>query len=552
MCNMNETTVATRVTGWLLLAPAAVLTVLTLVIPTVRTVSTSFSSANFLSEGKSVGTDNYDAVFDRLRWGPSVWYSLSLVVVPILVAVVVAPLVAAAVNWAGGWARLTARIVLSLTLVVFSPVALAIAWQRMFRDDDPARLGDPDLAAGTLRSSVAMMTFGVVCAIGVMIFLPVFRAREQRRSVWPALFTTAGVAVLGLLAVGLQQFTVPFVMTGFGPSNSTATPVGLIYSSAFRENRAGVGAAAATMLLVLLAILGVAAVLVVILTRLRVGLQPRRRKGPAGKNPGAIVLAAVVLVAVLVAVVLNALPWFDALSGSTPDLPSGAQRRAWSPAFSGAVISVAVAYLAALGVSGLRPLGRHSEWLLMPFAPWLFVGVAPLAIEFFTSAREDGDINTSSALQPPILVSILSLMILAVLCRGQSERWRQQVAAGAPAGAAFFRTVVGPTLPLVGLLFVVAMFLNAQDLLWPLLVSTSPEHGTTALTMVLSQNVLGGQDFSVAAATPLLAVVLGAVALVVIQVFHLDRMVAATGRVDSQPTQRTVPDETISVSSPSL
>jgi hypothetical protein len=238
--------------------------------------------------------------------------------------------------------------------------------------------------------------------------------------------------------------------------------------------------------------------------------------------------------------VLNALPWFDALSGSSPRLPSGAQRRAWSPAFSGAVFSVGAAYLAALGVSGLRPLGRHSEWLLLPFAPWLFVGVAPLAVEFFTSVREDGDLDTSSALQPPILISIVSLMILAVLCRGQAERWQQQVAAGAPAGAAFFRTVVGSTLPLAGFLFVVAMFLNAQDVLWPLLVASSPEHGTTALTLVLSQNAFAGKDFSVASATPLLAVVLGAVALVVFQVFQLERTVAATGR-------RVVQDEAVSV-----
>lgn len=548
---MNESSVTARVTGWLLLLPAVVLTVLTLVVPTVGTVSSSFSSGNFLDDGKAenVGTDNYAAVFDKLRWGPSLWYSVSLVLVPILVAVVVAPLVAAAVNWAGGWARLTARIALSLTLVVFSPVAFALAWQRMFRDDDPARLADLDQVGGTLRSSMAMMTFGVVCAIGVMIFLPAFRAREQRRPLWPTLFTIAGVAALGLLAVGVQQFTVPFVMTSFGPSNSTVTPVGLMYDSAFRQLRVGVGAAVSTLLLVILAILGVAAVLVVILTRLRVSLLPRQPKRPARKNPGAIVLAALVLVAVLVVIVLNALPWFDALSGSSPELPSGTQRRTWEPAFSGAVISVGVAYLAALGISGLRPLGRHSEWLLLPFAPWLFVGVAPLAIELFTSAQENGDLDSSSALLPPILVSIVALVILAVLCRGQAERWQRQVAEGAPAGAAFFRTVVGPTLPLAGFLFVVTMFLNAQNLVWPLLTASSPEHSTTPLILLLTNERLGATDFSVASATPLLAVILGAAALVAFQVFHLDRTVAATGRRAAHDEMR---DETVSAPQPSM
>ncbi len=537
---------AAKLIGGLLVIPAAILTVLTLVVPTVRTVVTSLRSESLLRQAEStfVGFDNYDGVFDDPRLWPSLWFSLSLVVVPIIVAVVVAPLMAAALSWAGGWARVIARIALSLTLVVFSPVALAIAWQRTFRDD-PARLADFDLVGGALRSSVAMMTFGVVCAVGVMIFLPVFRAREQRRPMWPALFATAGVAALGLLAIGLQLFVVPFVMTGFGPANKTMTPVGLIYVNAFQRDRVGLGAAVATVLLVILAVLGVAAVLIVILSRLRVSLLPLRQQqpsaAPARNNPGAIVVAALVLIAVLVAVVLNARPWLDALSGSAPADPPGTQGRTWSSAATGAVVSVGVAYLAALGISGLRPLGRHSEWLLLPFAPWLFVGVAPLSIEFFLSLRDQGGLDTEAALDPPILASIVSLMILAILCRGQSQRWQHQVAAGAPAGDTFLRTVVLSTLPLAGLLVLVTVLINAQDLLWPLLVAMSPENGTTPLTLFRTHGTLARADFSVASATPLLAVVLGAAALIAVQALHLDRMVAATGKSDESPAQHASP-----------
>jgi hypothetical protein len=238
---------------------------------------------------------------------------------------------------------------------------------------------------------------------------------------------------------------------------------------------------------------------------------------------------------VLVAVVLNARPWLDALSGSAPDSPPGTGRRTWVPAVTGAVVPVGAAYLAALGISGLRPLGRHSEWMLMLFAPWLFVGVAPLSIEFFMSLRDEGSLDTENALQPPIMISVVSLLIMAVLCRGQSERWRRQVAAGAPAGPAFFSTLVLPTLPLAGLLAVVTMLFNAQNLLWPLLVSSSPENETTVLTFVRVLGRLGRADFSVASATPLLVIVLGVAGLVAVQVLTLDRMVAATGRSD-EPT----------------
>jgi ABC-type sugar transport system permease subunit len=600
-------TVASAV-GVLLLLPAVVLTVLTLVIPTVGTIGTSMRAENFLSDdAEYVGFDNYSALFGDTSWWSSVGFALSLVVVPIVVAVVVAPLVAAALSWAGGWARLTGRIALGLTLVVFSPVALAIAWQRDYRDD-PTRIGDPELAGGVVRGAVGMMTFGVVCAVGVMIFLPVFRAREQRRPMWPALFATAGVAVLGLLAIGLQLFTIPLAMTNFGPEDKTLTPVGVLFETGFQQLRVGMGAAAATVLLVLLAILGVAAVLIVVLTRLRVSLLPLRKAppaaagapfggpaggaglasaefgstwagsvppggpgetaplpfggtpaepappgGPAGtvsmgapppfggaystpptprRNVGAIVLAVLVLVAVVVATVLNMLPWFDALSGSEPPTPSGAQGRTWGPALLAALVSVGVAYLAALGISGLRPLGRHSEWLLMPFAPWLFVGVAALSIDFFSSAREAGDLDTEGVSRPPVLVSILALVILAVLCRGQSERWRHEVAAGAPEGPAFLRTVLVPTLPLAGFLFVVATLFNAQDLLWPLLVTASQENATVPLTLLMANGDLTVADFSVASATPLLAVVLCGLAVVSAQALHLDRMVAATGRSD--------------------
>jgi ABC-type sugar transport system permease subunit len=521
--NASTGTGTARAVGWLLLLPAVVLTVLTLAIPTVSTVTASFESGSIMpgTPTESVGFDNYEAALDAGRFLPSVWFALSLVVVPMIVAVVVAPLLAAALDRAGAWARWTARIVLSLTIVAFAPVALALAWQRDFRDD-PSRITDVDNVGDTLRSTVGMMTFGVVCAVGLMIFLPVFRSG---RPAWPALFTTAGLAVLGLLAVGLQLFTVPFVMTAFGPMNATRTPVGLMVVSAAQQGRLGVGAAVATMLLIVLAVLGILAVLVLILSRLRVSLEPRR--ATASRDSAAAVLGVVALVAIVAGIVLTSLPWFSALSGSDPEIPPGAQARTWGPAFL-ALVPVGVGYLAALGISGLRPLGRHSEWLLLPFAPWLFVGIGPLALEFFTSLREDGELNTTGALNPRILMSVLSMVILAVLCRGQSRHWQRQVAAGAPAGPAFFRTVVGPTLPLAGLLFVVTLFLTAQELLWPLLVSLDPDHLTVGLALSRESGSYTARDFSVAAATPVLAVVLGALALIAVQVLHLDRLRAST------------------------
>lgn len=52
----------------------------------------------------------------------------------------------------------------------------------------------------------------------------------------------------------------------------------------------------------------------------------------------------------------------------------------------------------------------------------------------------------------------------------------------------------------------------------------------TIQTVGVSNSKYAGEDFSLALATPLLAVVLCGLALVAAQVPHLDRMVAATGR----------------------
>lgn len=513
-----------RVAGVLLLLPALVLMVITLVIPTFATIGTSTTAESMLRDGdaESVGFDNFDALFSDPEFWPSVGFALSLALLPILVALVAGPLVAAAVDWAGGWARWLVRAALSAAIVVFSPVALTIAWRRALADE-PALLGDPDLAGGTLRSSIAFMTFGVVCAAAVLIFLPAFRAR---RRLWPTLFTIAGVALTGLLATALQEFTVPYLLTGFGPGNETMTPVGLMFTAAFQRGELGYAAAAATVLLVLLAVLGVAVVLVVVLTRLRVSVRPLRSpRETRPVNPSAIVVALLAIVAVVALAVLTMGPWFDALGGPQAELPDGAEGRTWRPAVLGALVSVGVAYLAALGISGLRPLGRYSEWLLMLFAPWLFVGVAPLAVEFFRTARDEGGVNTEDALMPPILVAVLPLLIMSVLCRGQAERWQQGV-------GGFFRTVLLPTLPLAGFLFVVTVFVNGQDLFWPLLVALEPDTWTVPVSLVSLQNSYATGEFSLAATTPLVTVLLGFLAVVAFQFLHLDRMTATVGRPD--------------------
>lgn len=163
------------------------------------------------------------------------------------------------------------------------------------------------------------------------------------------------------------------------------------------------------------------------------------------------VLAVVVATALLVAF---ALPWLTTvfstgLSSTGVSSGTGAARvtfanqvRTWLPAALGALVSVGVAYAAALGIGALRPLGKGSEWLLLPFAPWLLAGSGTLAFSQWSLARDLDLIGTFAALIPPVLVSVPALVVLTLLCRGLAQR----------ATTGFARGVLLPSLPMAGVL----------------------------------------------------------------------------------------------------
>jgi hypothetical protein len=126
-----------------------------------------------------------------------------------------------------------------------------------------------------------------------------------------------------------------------------------------------------------------------------------------------------------------------------------------------------LAYLAALGIGALRPFGKRSELLLLPFSPWLFVTVAPLSLAAFQVIIAQNDYLR---LMPPISMSVPMLFVLTLFFKGQAAKWR---AAGSGSGA-FFTQLILPSLPLVLLLLAVGLLVGMKDPLWPLLVGTGP------------------------------------------------------------------------------
>ncbi|MFG6197457.1 hypothetical protein [Nonomuraea sp. JJY05] len=566
--------------GWLLAVPALLGTLISLVLPTAQTIWLSLQRGGVLRESTYVGFANYGKLLGDGEFWRAAWFTLSLVALPLLVAVVVAPLLAVALDRAGTWPRRAGRIALSLAIVTFSPVGVAAAWTRGLAPDAPGLAGlaeglrDPATAPGTLRLIVAAGTFGVVCALAVMAFLPALRAGSlpqgfsgapgisdapgfsgtpgfsgaqglagpSRGGVAPAMLVVGVVVAIATVAVGLQTFSFGLVLTRGGPERSTETLAGLQYDSAFRMAEFGPGASVATLTGVILGVLGTAATAVATASRLSVTLTPRTAPEPgpavptapaagptaagpvaaAGREGGSVGMAVgiVALVVFLAVALVCAWPWIDGVLASPGSAADSlrSQVNTWVPAIGGAVVSVGVAYLAALGIGGLRPLGRGSEWLLLAFAPWLFVGTGPLGVANWQNMRNMGLIDSFAALFPPLLVSVPALLVLTLLCKGLAERTDKD----------FFGGVFLPSLPMAGILAGAVALVNAQDLLWPLLVAQKPTLFTAPVAQMAQLGSFSSAGPDVGAATPLLVVAVALVAVVAAQLLYLDRLAITT------------------------
>ncbi|WP_378784072.1 hypothetical protein ACFMQL_00425 [Nonomuraea fastidiosa] len=226
------------------------------------------------------------------------------------------------------------------------------------------------------------------------------------------------------------------------------------------------------------------------------------------------------LAAAAVAAFLLTWPWMDgALASRAGEAGTlRTQINTWLPALVGALVSVGVAYLAALGIGGLRPLGRASEWLLLIFAPWLFVGSGPLSVANWHNARSLGLIDTFAALIPPLLVSVPALLVLTLLCKGLAERTDRD----------FFSGVFLPSLPMAGILTGAVTLVNAHDVLWPLLVVQKPELHTAPVAQMIEAGTHARVAVDIGGATPLLVVAVALAALVAAQLLYLDRLTVTT------------------------
>jgi len=550
------------VLGVLFLLPSMFCCISQLLLPTVNTFLMSFQKISLVgSEKVYVGLENYTHLFGNENF----WRAAGFTLITLLVRLFVVALVPLLLAWAAGQfgrsLRLGLRLLLTLSIVFFVPVAIAVTWLMFLNPAvglfpfERSWVASPTNARSTLLFIDALYLFGLASGLGLMVYLPLWRrsadARQPTfREVLKPMLVTWALGILGIIVLTLSTFTLNFVLTNGGPAGSTTTLGILLYQSAFINLNMGPAASVASLILLVTLVLGILAGLLVTLTRLRLdivdtipALQKAGRPVAPKRSrvlPG-IVLALLVLLT-LGGCLFSALPfgWLipqafgrNGLGRLLEQIPAGQLliNTFVSPLVT-ATLQVLIAYLTALSIGALRPLGKRSEWLLLLFSPWLFITVLPLSLVNFMADQKAGLLDTLPGALSPILFSIPALFILTIFFTGRASRLQRETTKGESQDAPnLLKHFIGPSLPLVAVLWLVLVFFNGQEVLWPLLVSVSPERYPLNLMLLRLVGMFSGADGMLAAAITffILPVCLFFfICLAPLQIFYLDRLALYT------------------------
>lgn len=529
------------IVGLALVVPAFALLIISYVSPLIWTVNTSFHKLNGLRATQSGGDNGpftgagYSRAFDD-GLGGSLGYALSLAIVPILVVLIAAPVLAWAAHTGGLVARWVTRGLLALPLAAYAPTAIAAGHLMDAKDKVTA-----DNIDGFTRTAYWWGTFGLFAALGATLFLATLRRRDPARRPYAAAIVAGVIAVAAVLAAVLQEFVYPWTISG-----RHTTPAAFMFQVGFAQFNFGSAAAASTLMLAPLLLLGVGVTLLIVRSGLRLEFDAPWRSADERMTPAAVrtvglAVGGVVVIIVLALAVIGLWPLLRHLGGSAPSPVSGATIafNTWVPPLVSTLVGVLVAALAAAGISWLRPFGRQSEWLLLPFGLFLFVGIGPLALRAYANGAVAGRLNSFLGLIPPVWVSLPALFVLALMLRGQALRGEARRQEGRPVPAV---RLLLPVLPMVGVVFVVTWVVQAQNLMWPLISATDRAHDTGSLAVLRAAGdpgYTGDRGLPYSLALPIAVFVLLFLAAVAVQLTYLDRVALRTGLPERDGPPRT-------------
>lgn len=474
-----------------LMLPAIVCWISGMVLPTISTVILSLQNKRPIGDSvEFIGFENYQRLLSDARFGQAANFTLTMIGVRLLIVAILPLLLALGANAFGRAVRIPVRLALTIPLALYTPIALALSWGLALRPSagivQAPLLGRPETARAALLLIDGLFILGLASGLGLIFYLAALRGPGEEnptfRQVRKPLLASWAIGILATIALTLQAFDLSSVLTKGGPANSTTTVALYQVEAGLQRLQFGFGAAAAVPFLLIVMISGLIAGLIVVLANLRLELVSHARPSPGGSKAVFGLILALTLLCAVVACGLSAgaipagLASGSGTLGEGPDLAEGLPiarilliNTIVLPALFVFLFQVPLTYLAALGIGGLRPLGKRSEWLLMLFSPWLFVTAGPLLLALYEQLRSSGQVNTSLAVTGPFWVSVPILFVLALFFKSREKPYQEAVTAGQSSSGAFFSKVILPSLPLTLLLALAALLIRMQRFQWPLL-----------------------------------------------------------------------------------
>jgi ABC-type sugar transport system permease subunit len=492
--NKKPKRILSIILGVLFILPALGVLIFTKIIPTILTALISFQDRTLFQEsGTFIGMRNYDQVFSSSVFVDSLQFTSLLVLVRvfvILIPVLFLALGAASLKRVG---RKIIRVFATLPWMLYSPIALGIAWVLIFNPmvgfgNEVFTLRNPETAQILTLVIDGLSFFGLAAGLGITVFLSALKGensdKAEKRPIRTIILLYA-LLIFGTIAISLQGGSVVNLLTGGGPQNLTSTFQGLLLRQTFNFAQIGLGSAMASILIVAAIILGLGVTIIIILTNLRLF------KIPSNTEPVSIakwikILAIIFMVIFLLILFLSIVPYiarfiplfraqmstvFENISEVIQETPFWQSLlNTWMvPSVIVLLIQFPITYLAALGIGALRPLGKGSEWLLLIFAPWIFM-TELLLIPGLINIMLDLELtNTFLGYAIPYLLNIPMLFILVMFFRGQNQKYGQE-----SSNHGFFQKFVWPSLPLLAICLVFSLLYIQQEMVWSVSILTDP------------------------------------------------------------------------------
>jgi raffinose/stachyose/melibiose transport system permease protein len=260
---------------YLFVLPGFIIYAIFVLLPIASTVRYSFFEWTGFSEPSFIGLQNYqDLLADKDFWnalGHNIFFTIFYTILPIMLGLLLTSLLTR--GKLRGMAVFRAGLFIPQ---VMSPVVVGIIWRWLFQLDGPINqflagigleaftrswLGDftwTPLAVGAVGTWVEYGLTMVLFIAGVQAIdedlydaAKVFGAnafQQFRYVTLPGLRQQILVAFVITFIAALRIFDLVFVLTGGGPGKVTTVVSLLIYQEAFKQNRAGYGAALAIAL----------------------------------------------------------------------------------------------------------------------------------------------------------------------------------------------------------------------------------------------------------------------------------------------------------------